>query len=198
MYEQSHKKIKEKREKKKLTLARFVDGPANGVPSLFSLVFVVGTDSSRTGLTFRSAYFLQFVPQTSHKMLVGRPLGAFHHVLDSRVLQAPQLGVLDGCAMMEESSSEWPTCWPSLASSCVRYRRRTGLLGGPAALRIRFCWPRQLLGKGEWDLSLGKGVVGEMKVRNTFSSGRSNGQSRAWSSSRLHLGRCVIRLHAVE
>ena len=91
------------------TLARFVEGPLNGVPSLFSLVFVVGSDSSLTGLTFKSAYFLQVVPHTSHRMFVGSPFGAFHQVLDSRVRHAPQLGVLDGCAMIDESSSRCPT-----------------------------------------------------------------------------------------
>ena len=88
-----------------LTLARFVDGPAKGVPSLFSLTLEVGRDSSRTGLTFRSAYLRQFVPQVSHKIFVGKPLGAFHHIFDSRVRHAPQLGVLEGCAMIDELSS---------------------------------------------------------------------------------------------
>ena len=93
-----------------LTLARFVDGPAKGVPSLFSLTLGIGTDSSRTGLTFRSAYLRQLVPQVSHRMFVDNPLGAFHQVFDSRVRHAPQLGVLEGCAMMDELSSERPTC----------------------------------------------------------------------------------------
>jgi len=93
----------------KLTLARLVDGPGKGAPSRFSLVFEVGTDSSRNGRTLRSAYFLQFVPQVSQRMLVGSPFGAFHQTLESRVRQAPQLGVLEGWAIMELSSSDWPT-----------------------------------------------------------------------------------------
>ena len=82
-----------------------MDGPAIGVPSLFSLTLEVGKDSSRTGLTFRSAYLRQFVPQISHRIFVGKPLGAFHHVFESRVRHAPQLGVLEGWAMMDELSS---------------------------------------------------------------------------------------------
>jgi len=99
-----------KTRKKQHTLALLAVLAARGVPSLLSLDFADGNVSSLTGRTFRSAYFLQFVPQVSQRILVGRPLGAFHHILDSRVLQAPQLGVFDGCAMIEDSSSECPTC----------------------------------------------------------------------------------------
>ena len=115
-----------------------MDGPAKGVPSLFSLTLLVGRDSSRTGLTFRSAYLRQFVPQMSHRIFVGKPLGAFHQIFDSRVRHAPQLGVLDGCAIMDELSSERPTRWPSFASSRVLYCRLTGLTGAPFSLR-RLC-----------------------------------------------------------
>ena len=94
----SSKILKENRQEiiGSLTLARLVDGPAIGVPSLFSLTLEVGKDSSRTGLTFKSAYLRQFLPHISHRIFVGKPLGAFHHVTESRVRHAPQLGVLEG------------------------------------------------------------------------------------------------------
>jgi hypothetical protein len=113
-----------------LTLARFEEGPLRGVPSRFSgaRVLASGSDSSRTGRTFRSAYFLQLVPQLSQRISVARPFGAFHQTLDSRVLQAPQAGDLDGGGLTREpSSSDRPTCCPSLASSTLEYWRLIGL-----------------------------------------------------------------------
>ena len=100
-----------------LTLARFELGPVNGVPSLFSTAFplFIGRDSSRRGRTFKSAYFRQVIPHVSHKILAGRPLGAFHHVLDSRVRQAAQilLVLLMGSLKTDPSSSAMPTiCRP--------------------------------------------------------------------------------------
>jgi hypothetical protein len=104
------------------TLIFFDAGVARGVPSLFSPVLALkdGTDSSRRGRTFRSAYFLQLLPQVSQRRLEGSPFGAFHQTLDSRVLHAPQLGGLDGCATTEESSSEGPTiCFLSNGRVCL-------------------------------------------------------------------------------
>lgn len=101
-----------------VTRALFVEGPTSGVPSLLSnLDFPDVTASSRTGRTTRSAYFLHPVPQLSHIISLDRPLGAFHHVVDSRVLHAAQVGGLEGCSMVEPSSSERPTLWPSRACS---------------------------------------------------------------------------------
>ena len=90
---------------KLFTLARLVDGPAIGVPSLFFLTLEIGRDLSRTGLTFKSTYLRHFVPQMSHSIFVGKPLGAFHHVSESRVRHAPQLRVFEGWAMMDDLSS---------------------------------------------------------------------------------------------
>lgn len=132
-----------------LTLGRFVEGPARGVPSLFSRILAVGTDSSRSGRTLRSAYFRQFVPQVSQRMLVGRPFGAFHHVLDSRVRQAPQLGVFEGCAIIDASSSEWPTCCPLLASAKDLYCALMGAGGGPAFFSLRVSSPSFVLWKSQ-------------------------------------------------
>lgn len=39
----------------------------------------------------RSAYLRQLMPQLSQSTFVASPFGAFHHVSDSRVRQAPQL-----------------------------------------------------------------------------------------------------------
>lgn len=127
-----------------VVLAFFAEGPANGVPSRFSmppLDLEVGRDSSRTGRTFKSAYFLQFVPHVSQRVLVGSPLGAFHHTFDSRVLQAPQLGVFEGWDTMDPSSSERPTRWPSLASAALIYCFLIGLGGTPAVLILWFSSP---------------------------------------------------------
>lgn len=94
--------------KRNHTLRRFALGPFNGVPSRFSKPFLpVGRASSRTGLTLRSAYFLQFAPQESQRISVASPFGARHHISDSRVLQAPQLFCpLGGSRTMDPSSSE--------------------------------------------------------------------------------------------
>lgn len=61
------------------------------MPSRFSAGFAFDIVSSRNGRTFRSAYFRQLIPQLSQRTLVAKPLGAFHHISDSRVRQAPQL-----------------------------------------------------------------------------------------------------------
>lgn len=93
------------------TLARLTIGPFKGVPSRFSVTATLafttpGTDPSRiTGLV-KSAYFRQLSPQSSHRMLLDRPLGAFHHCVDSRLLQEAHMTLLRGCFTMEPSSSE--------------------------------------------------------------------------------------------
>lgn len=80
-----------RKKKSERTLARFEGGAVNGVPSRFSVTLCFATVSSLSGRMFRSAYFLQLMPQLSQSMLVARPFGAFHHVSDSLVRQAPQL-----------------------------------------------------------------------------------------------------------
>lgn len=116
--------MRQKTRKKSITFARLDDGPDNGVPSRFSLALDLaeGSESSRDCRTrLRSAYLRQFVPQVSQRMLVDNPFGAFHQVGESRVLQAPQVGVLEaGSATMELSSSDSPTCCPLEASSSLR------------------------------------------------------------------------------
>lgn len=128
------------------TLGLFVVWDESGVPSLLSLVFEMG-NSSLTGRTLRSAYFLQFVPQVSQRILVGSPFGAFHQTLDSRLLQAPQLGVLEGCAIMEDSSSEWPTRWPSCTSAGVLYCNLVDLGDGPDNFRRLLASPSFILSR---------------------------------------------------
>lgn len=122
-----------------LAFTRLAEGPAKGVPSLFSTDFPLldGNDSSRRGLTFKSAYFLQFVPQLSHRIFVGSPLGAFHQVLDSRVRQAPQLPDLEDWLTIDPSSSDRPTRWPPLASTIFTYWRLTGFGRESIISRIR-------------------------------------------------------------
>lgn len=95
-----------RKKKSELTLARFEGGAVNGVPSRFSVTLCFATVSSLSGRMFRSAYFLQLMPQLSQSMLVARPFGAFHHVSDSLVRQAPQL-IWDfvNSVMIEPSSS---------------------------------------------------------------------------------------------
>ena len=94
--------------KRNHTFRRFALGPFNGVPSRFSTPFLpVDRASSRTGLTLRSAYFLQFAPQLSQRISVASPFGARHHISDSRVLQAPQpFCPLGGSRTTDPSSSE--------------------------------------------------------------------------------------------
>jgi hypothetical protein len=109
----------ERRSTKDHTLSRFAFGALNGVPSRFSALFFPGGKiSSRIGRTFKSAYFLQFVPQVSQRRLVARPLGARHQLSDSRVRQAPQLVfALVGPRMVEPSSSDMGTSTVSSVSS---------------------------------------------------------------------------------
>lgn len=111
------------RKQRNVTFARLDEGPDKGVPSRlsFALDLAEGRGSSRDARTYvRSAYFRQFVPHVSHRILVDRPFGAFHHTDESRVLQAPHVGVLEaGSATMEFSSSESPTCCPIDASSSL-------------------------------------------------------------------------------
>ena len=91
------------------TLTRLGMEPLMGVPSRESsraFLLVDEIDSSRTGLTFRSAYLRQFGPHLSQRMFVLKPFGAFHHTLESRVLQAPQVGlILAGRRSMDPLSS---------------------------------------------------------------------------------------------
>lgn len=126
-----------------LTLERFTDGPVKGVPSRLSdaraaAAFDVGTDSSRTLLTFKSAYFRQFLPQVSQRKLVANPFGAFHHAFESRTRHAPQLGAFEGRTMIEVSSSLGPTIWPLFASSPDLNSAYSGS-GGAPPVRRRSC-----------------------------------------------------------
>ena len=107
-----------------------------------ALPLLVGIDSSRKGRTFRSAYFLQFVPQLSQRILVARPLGALHHMPDSRVLHAPHVGTLEvGWLIIDSSSSERPTCCATPVSSNVGYCRAVGMLGTPCSVILLFSSP---------------------------------------------------------
>ena len=123
----------EKRSTKDHTLSRFAFGALNGVPSRFSALFFPGWKiSSRRGRTFKSAYFLQFVPQVSQRRSVARPLGARHQVSDSRVRQAPQLVfALVGPRMVEPSSSDMCTSTVGSVSSVS--------LTTAARSRVRIC-----------------------------------------------------------
>lgn len=87
-------------------------GPLRGVPSRFSgaLPFAdAGKDSSRITGFVKSAYFLQLSPQSSHRMLLESPFGAFHHCVDSRVLHDAHNTLLRGCFTMEPSKSSSTT-----------------------------------------------------------------------------------------
>ena len=91
------------------TLLLLALGPLRGVPSRFSdvLLFVdAGTDSSRMTGFVKSAYFLQLIPQSSHKMVLESPFGAFHHCEDSRVLHDAHTTLLRGCFTIEPSESQ--------------------------------------------------------------------------------------------
>ena len=108
------------------TLTRLEIAPLVGVQSressrAFLLVDVI--DSSRTGLTLRSAYLRQLGPHRSQRMFVLKPFGAFHHTLESRVLQAPQVGlILAGRRSMDPLSSSSMIGVPRfLTSSRVGY-----------------------------------------------------------------------------
>ena len=57
----------------------------------------------------KSAYFLQLVPQSSHRTLLDSPFGAFHHCTDSLVLHDAQTTLLRGCFTMEPSGSSSTT-----------------------------------------------------------------------------------------
>jgi hypothetical protein len=108
------------------------------VPSRLSadLPLPVGNDSSRTGRTFKSAYFLHVIPHVSHKILVGKFFGALYQTLDSRVRHAPHiLLALIGSLMTEpSSSSESPTrCRPP---SMMGWKAKGSFTEGPC-LRIR-------------------------------------------------------------
>ena len=89
------------------TLLLLALGPLRGVPSRFSgaLPFDAGTDSSRITGFVKSAYFLQLTPQSSHRMLLESPLGAFHHCGDSLVLHEAHTTLLRGCFTIEPSKS---------------------------------------------------------------------------------------------
>jgi hypothetical protein len=118
------------------TLGRLATGCWIGVASRFSPAFAFeeGSDSSRNGRTFRSAYFLQLIPHVSQRMSVPRPLGAFHHTLESRVRQAPQRQSSSNISSaIDPSSSESPTRWPSAASVALSQYDQLGVAGPPAA-----------------------------------------------------------------
>jgi len=113
--------------RKMFTFGRLANEPTKGVPSRLSfvddLVLLEDRDSSRGCRTrLRSAYFRHASPQLSQRILEDSPLGAFHQAVDSRILQAPQVGIFEaGSATIEVSSSESPTRCPFEASSSSRY-----------------------------------------------------------------------------
>ena len=124
-----------------LTLGRFEVGAASGVPSRFSDGLFLTMTSSRYGLTFKSAYFLQLIPQLSQRTFVAsaRALGAFHHTSDSLVRQAPQLLSVRGSSVtMEPSSSE----------SAAAARSGSGFPAARAAFMRAFCSPSFALERG--------------------------------------------------
>ena len=91
------------------TFTRLGFDPASGVPSLFSaLPCLTAAASSRIGRRwFRSAYLRHEMPHASHSTGVGKPFGAFHHSLVSRVRHAPHDAcVLLGVRTIEPSESE--------------------------------------------------------------------------------------------
>ena len=84
-----------------------------GVPSRLSpALLAFAPASSRTGRTLRSAYLRQLSPHESHRSAVARPFGAFHHVSDSRVRHAPQLG----CPRRPSSTTTEPSSSSGVAS----------------------------------------------------------------------------------
>ena len=94
------------------TLLLLALGPLRGVPSRFSGALPLadaGTDSSRMTGFVKSAYFLQLRPQSSHRILLESPFGAFHHCSDSRVLHDAHSTLLRGCFTIEPSGSSSTT-----------------------------------------------------------------------------------------
>ena len=116
------------------TFTRLVFDPASGVPSLFSpLPCLAAAASSRIGRRwFRSAYLRHEIPQASHNTGVGKPFGAFHHSLVSRVRHAPH----DACALLgvrtiEPSESE-------SSAECTAWVGGGGIFEEPRRRRLRF------------------------------------------------------------
>lgn len=166
----------------KQTFDLFADGPCKGVPSRFSvvaLVLVTGKDSSLDGLTFRSAYLRQFMPQLSHRAFAEICLGAFHQVSDSRVRHAPQTSVAED-SMIDASSSGKPTRWPLFASDMLLYRSLGGFEGWPWRRMRRFSSPSfelwRMLGPQQGGLD-----------GRTSSNAHSIGPLQAFAACRPHL-----------
>ena len=117
------------------TFTRLAFDPASGVPSLFSaLPCLTAAASSRIGRRwFRSAYLRHEIPQASHSTGVGKPFGAFHHSLVSRVRHAPH----DACALLGVRTIE-----PSESESSADCTAWVGSSGGafeePRRRRLRF------------------------------------------------------------
>jgi hypothetical protein len=116
------------------TFTRLVFDPASGVPSLFSaLPCLTAAASSRIGRRwFRSAYLRHEMPHASHSTGVGKPFGAFHHSLVSRVRHAPH----DACALLgvrtiEPSESE-------SSADCTAFVDGGGDLEEPKRRCLRF------------------------------------------------------------
>ena len=163
-----------------LTLGRFELGAARGVPSRFSAGFAFDIVSSRNGRTLRSAYFRQLMPQLSHSTFVAKPLGAFHHVSDSRVRQAPQLLSLRVSSVtMDPSSSELSGGGGEGA----------GFPASRAAFIRAFCSPSFALSRCA---SITQKTPRTEKLR-TSSSDRRSGQLRTCSVYRLRLVLVVTR-----
>lgn len=123
-----------------LTFMRLEFDPASGVPSLFSAFpCLAAAASSRIGRRwFRSAYLRHEMPHASHSTGVGKPFGAFHHCLVSRVRQAPH----DACALLgiriiEPSESE-------SSAEGAAYADRGGVFV-PSRRRRRFSSPSFML-----------------------------------------------------
>src|SRR6266436_412066 len=125
----------------RLTFTRLEVDPASGVPSLFSaLPCLAAAASSRTGRRwFRSAYLRHEIPHASHSTGVGKPFGAFHHCLVSRVRQAPHDdSALLGARTIELSESESSAKGMLCADS-------VGVFDVPTESRLRFSSPSFIL-----------------------------------------------------
>jgi|SRR5712671_2835343 len=124
-----------------LTFTRLVLDPVSGVPSLFSaLPCLTAAASSRIGRRwFRSAYLRHEIPHASHSTGVGRPFGAFHHNLVSRVRHAPH----DACALLGVRTIE-PSESESSAEGTARADEE-GVLELLRRDRLRFSSPSFML-----------------------------------------------------
>ena len=174
-----------------LTFMRLEFDPASGVPSLFStLLCLAAAASSRIGRRwFRSAYLRHEMPHASHKTGVGKPFGAFHHCLVSRVRQAPH----DACALLgvrtiepsESESSAEGAAYADGGGVFVPSRRRLRL----SSLSFLLFW------------SLKESQIEEKRGKiwhRTFSSARNTARPHRSCVCQLHRERYVVQRRGYE